>query len=439
MGDDVDTLPAPAVKRWDNQPPPEERIVDIEIAEVFEPLLGDQRFKGAHGGRGGAKSHFFAENLIDQSLDSHIRCACMREVQNSIKDSVKQLLEDKIAKLQVAHLFNVTDREITGPNDSLFIFRGLRNHTAASIKSLEGFNRGWVEEAQTISQRSLDIMIPTFRSNSQLMFSWNRTETDDPVDVMFRENYYRDLDPDFICVETNYWDNPWFPEELRRDMERDRRRDPEKYDHIWAGGYLKNSEARVFKNWVCESFESPTRALFMFGCDWGYSVDPTVLVRGFIGDWINGKAVPNPKGRTLFIDHEVYRIGCEIDHTPQLFDRLVFNEPQMARGWPIIADSANPQGISYLKRHGYPAIRGAVKGPNSIKEGIKFLQSYDIVVHPRCVHTRDELTHFSYEKDPKSGLILPTLSEKKNHVIDSLRYMVEPIRRPTQTPLIGSY
>ena len=422
------------------------RVIEPKYAAAFEPLLiGDHRFQGARGGRGGAKSHFFAEQLIDEAISEHIRCACLREVQSSIKDSVKQLLEDKIAKLGVHDLFDVTDQEIRGPNDSLFIFKGLRKHTATSIKSLEGFNRAWVEEAQTISQRSLDLMIPTFRSGSRMRFSWNQNSEDDPVEKMFNENVG---DPDFYCVDVNYWDNPWFPDELRRDMERDKKRDPEKYQHVWCGGYVTNSEARVFKNWQVESFESPSlgMASFLHGADWGYSIDPTVLIRGFIGRWENGKAVPDVNGKCLFIDHECYRVGVELDHTPTFFDQLikdrgvpVLSQLRAARGWAIIADSSNPQAISYLRRNGYPKIQAAVKGPNSIKEGVKFLQGYDIYVHPRCIHTIDELTHYSYKKDPLTDLITPVLEDKKNHVIDSLRYMVEPVRRPKAKTLFGSY
>lgn len=413
--------------------------IRFQTIGVFLPLLPFRRYKGARGGRGGAKSHHFAQQTVKASIVRHTRQACLREVQNSIKDSVKQLIEDKIAKFDLAPLFHVTEQEIVGPNDSLMIFRGLRKQTAGNIKSLEGFTDAWYEEAQTLSQRSLDLATPTFRTNSQQSFSWNPYLPDDPVDKFFEDNYYIDGHEDFICVHATYEDNPFFPDELRRDMERDQKRDPERYDHIWNGGYLKNAEARVFKNWRVESFDTPARADFLHGADWGYSIDPTVLVRGFVGRWEFGKAIPDATGRTLFIDRECYKIGVELDHTPQLFDTLVPGFFGAAREWPIIADSSNPQAISYLKRHHYPNIKAAVKGPNSIKEGVTFLQSYDIVVHPRCSHTRDELTHFVYKTDPHTQLILPVLDDKKNHVIDSLRYMVEPLRRPRRHTIVGSY
>jgi phage terminase large subunit len=161
-------------------------ILRIETPRAFVPLLAPKRYKGARGGRGSGKSLFFAELLVEEAILGHQRIACLREIQNSIKESVKRLIEDKLVKLRVEHLFSVTEAEIRGPHDSLFIFRGLQNHTAATIKSLEGFTRAWVEEAQTISQRSLDIMTPTFRApGSEMMFSWNPNKRTDTARTRF--------------------------------------------------------------------------------------------------------------------------------------------------------------------------------------------------------------------------------------------------------------
>lgn len=226
----------------------------------------------------------------------------------------------------------------------------------------------------------------------------------------------------------NFRDNPWLPKTLADEIAYDKRRDPDKFQHIWLGGYERHSEARVFKNWSVEEFETPDDAAFLFGGDWGFSVDPTVLVRGYVVD------------RTLYIDGEVYKVGCEIDDTPALFDTLGCDRqhphpgacPGMARNWPIIADSARPETISYMQRHGYQRITGARKGAGSVEEGIQFLKSYDLVVHPRCRHAIDELSLYAYKTHPKTGEIMPVLSDTKNHVIDSLRYMVEPLNRPDE-------
>jgi phage terminase large subunit len=383
----------------------------IPTARAYAPLLGAARYKGASGGRGSAKSWFFAGMLVEEAIESHIRAACLRESQNSIADSVKQLIEDVIIRYHVEHLFKVTEREITGPNDSLFVFRGLQNHTVSSIKSLEGFNRSVNEEAQTYSQRSMDIMIPTFRSNAELWFAWNPLSEKDPVERLFNDN---DGDPDFVHVHTTYRDNPWFPEELRRDMLRDRERDPEKYAHVWLGKYRKQSEARVFRNWTVskEPFDPPVGTRFYFGADWGFSVDPTTLIRA----WVDG--------RTLYVDYALSKVGIEIDRTPDFF-----GEVPGASKWPCIADSARPETISYMQNHGYPRIRAAIKGAGSVEDGIEFLKSFDIIVHPRCVALIDELSSYSWKIDPKTDEVLPILEDKNNHLIDALRYAIEGARR----------
>lgn len=390
-------------------------ILAPQVPRKFVPLLKPARYKGARGGRGSGKSHFFAEQLVVEAAATHTRTACLREVQNSIKDSVKQLIEDKIRNLGLERRFKSTETEIRGPNDSLFIFRGLQNHTVTSIKSLEGFNRAWVEEAQTISQKSLDIATPTFRTpGTEMRFSWNPFSANDPIERFFNEN---EGDPDFILVTANWQDNPWFPAGLYKDMERDKRRDFDKYLHVWEGEYSKLGEAAVFRNWKVEAFNTHPDAVFRFGADWGFSIDPTVLIRAYI------------IGRTLYVDQEAYKVGCEIDATPALFDTI-----QGSRKFTIRADSARPETVSFMQRKGFKIIP-AVKGPGSVEDGIEFLKSYDIVVHPRCKHTIDELTHYSFKTDKQTDEILPILEDKNNHVIDALRYACEGLRRAVkQTP-----
>lgn len=399
-------------------------VLQIETPRVFLPLLKtDARYFGARGGRGSGKSHFFCEQLVEESCYEHVRVACLREVQNSIKDSVKQLIEDKIRKLGVESLFKITENEIVGPNDSLMVFKGLRNHTVSSIKSLEGFNRAFVEEAQTISQKSLDIAVPTFRvPGAKLRFSWNPDKASDPIETFFEAN--KD-DPDFVLVHANYSDNPWFAgSALQGDMERDKRTDPDKYAHVWLGAYAGRTEAKVFRNYRIQAFESPVEAVFRFGGDWGFSIDPTTLVRGFIGRMDGDRAIADPAGRCLFVDYEAYEVGCDIDKTPALFDTV-----PRSRDFRITADSARPETVSYMRRNGFPKIIPAVKGPGSIEDGISFLQSFEIVIHPRCVNVIREVSEFSYKIDKQTDEILPFLEDKDNHTIDALRYALEGLRR----------
>lgn len=398
----------------------------IQVPDVFDFLFdeGEARYRAAYGGRGSAKSHSFATALVVRARRRTTRVLCAREIQKSIRDSVKRLLDDKIEAAGFRRFFQSTDTEIRGANGSLFLFAGLRTN-ADAVKSMEGIDFCWVEEANKVSQRSLDLLIPTIRKpGSEIWFSWNPELETDPVDAMFRGD--AGPPPRSIVRKVNFDANPWFPEVLREDMEWDRRRDPEKYAHIWLGEYLRNSEARVFKNWRVEGFDTPEDARFLFGADWGFSVDPTVLVRCFIGRLENGRAVADPTGRHLFVDREAYKVGCEIDRTPALFDTI-----PGSRRWPITADSARPETINYMQRHGFGNMKPALKGAGSVEDGIEFLKSYDIVVHPGCRHTSDELTHYSWKVDEQTGDVLPVLADKNNHVIDALRYAVEGIRRNT--------
>lgn len=209
-------------------------ILRVEVPRKLKPLLAPCRYKGAYGGRGGAKSHFFAEQVILRCYTAQTRVVCIREVQNSIKDSVRQLLIDKIEKLGLISAFEILESEIRGPHGSFVVFKGMQSYNAANIKSLEGFDIAWVEEAQTLSQHSLDLLRPTLRKEgSELWFSWNPRYKTDPVDKFFRKN----PPPDAISVMINWRDNPWFPDVLRKEMEHDFRVDEDKAEHIWNGAY----------------------------------------------------------------------------------------------------------------------------------------------------------------------------------------------------------
>jgi phage terminase large subunit len=386
----------------------------IKTPRWYKPFLQPSRYKGAHGGRGSGKSHAFAEAMIEAHvIDQTRRSVCVREIQKSLSQSVKRLLELKIQQMGVQSYFEVQETQIKSVHgDGLIIFQGMQNHTSDSIKSLEGYDCAWVEEAQSLSQRSLDLLRPTIRKpDSELWFTWNPRNSTDPIDALLRGP---NIPPSAIVKEVNFRDNPWFPDVLKAEMEYDRDRDPDKYKHVWLGSYLSNSEARVFRNWTVEEFEAPEDATHRFGADWGFATDPTVLVRCHL------------IGRKLYVDYEAYMVGCEIVNTPDLFLTIPESEK-----WPIVADNARPETISHMKKNGFPKIMPAVKGPKSVEEGIEWLKNYDIVVHPRCQHTIDELSLYSYKTDPLTGNIIPVLEDKDNHVIDALRYACEALRRAT--------
>lgn len=211
----------------------------IPTARVFQSLLQPARYKGAWGGRGSGKSHFFAENLIENSLcEKGLLSVCIREVQKSLKESAYRLICSKLQSLKLGEPdgFKVYTDRIQTPGDGVIIFQGMQDHTAESIKSLEGFKRAWVEEAQTMSISSLRLLRPTIRTDgSELWFSWNPRRKTDPVDVMLRQGE----NPTGSCViKSNWSDNPWFPKELEQERLDCLRDDPDNYEHIWEGGYV---------------------------------------------------------------------------------------------------------------------------------------------------------------------------------------------------------
>lgn len=226
----------------------------IETARAFKPLLAPARYKGAWGGRGSGKSHFFAEKLIEDSIcERGLLSVCIREVQKSLKDSAKRLIESKLARfgLGEADGFRVYREAIRTPGDGIIIFQGMQDHNAESIKSLEGFRRALVEEAQSLSPRSLALLRPTLRApGSELWFAWNPRRRTDAVDAMLRGP---ELPTGAIVVRTSYSDNKWFTAELEQERLDCLRMNPDQYDHIWEGGYARATEGAYYARQLSEA------------------------------------------------------------------------------------------------------------------------------------------------------------------------------------------
>jgi phage terminase large subunit len=388
--------------------------MQIELPQAFADARVPSRYKVWYGGRGGAKSWSVARVLLWMAVEKPLRVLCTREFQASIQDSVHALLADQIQQMGLDAFYEVKRDSIVGRNGSLFIFAGLRRDPK-KVKSTEGIDIAWVEEADTISNESLDLLIPTIRKpDSEIWFTFNPDSPEDPVYTRFVKTDR----PDAIVRKVNYNDNPWFPDVLKREMEWDRQHDTDKWLHVWQGEPRTASNAQVFSGrWRVESFETPADAQFYHGADWGFSIDPTALVRAFVQD------------RTLYIDAEAYGVGVDIDDTPELFDAV-----PSSRKWRIIADSARPETISYMRRQGYD-ITGAKKGKGSVEDGVEHIKGYhEVVIHPRCKHAIDEFKMYSYKLDRLTGEPTPVLEDKHNHMIDALRYALEPVMRNKGTP-----
>jgi phage terminase large subunit len=228
------------------------RTLQIKTAEVFEPLLAPGRYKGAHGGRGSGKSHFFGEKLIEDCLaepgdyGEGMRAVCIREVQKDLAQSSKLLVETKLRTLGIGEPdgFKVFRDVIATPGDGIVIFKGMNDYSADSIKSLEGFKRAWWEEAQTATAHSLNLLRPTLRAEgAERWFSWNPRRKTDPVDVMLRG---LEKPTGSIVVRANWRDNPFFTTDLEQERLDCLRQQPEQYDHIWEGGYVTQLDGAYY-------------------------------------------------------------------------------------------------------------------------------------------------------------------------------------------------
>lgn len=234
------------------------RSLTIETAEVFTPLLSPARDKGAHGGRGSGKSHFFAGLMVEDAVrfpgdaQEGMRAICGREIQKSLKHSAKDLIQKKLTEHRLGESdgFKVFNDKIETPKDGLIVFQGLQDHTAESIKSFEGFHRFWGEEAHTISKSSVGLIRPTIRWEnkrlgliSEMWWSWNPRRKTDAVDVMLRGPA---KPTGAVVVKANWTDNPWLPEVLKQERQDCLRNTPEQYDHIWEGGYATVLEGAYY-------------------------------------------------------------------------------------------------------------------------------------------------------------------------------------------------
>jgi phage terminase large subunit len=247
----------------------------IETARVFRPLLEPARYKGAYGGRGSGKSHFYAGLLIEDCLaNKGMRAVCIREVQKTLKESSKRLIEDKLQSFRITEAdgFKVFNEVIQTPGDGLITFQGMQDHNAESIKSLEGYRRAWIEEAQTLSARSLQLLRPTIRAeDSELWFSWNARRKTDAVDAMLRGDQ---LPTGAVVVKANWKDNPHFPKVLEQERLDCLRLNPDQYDHIWEGGYATVLEGAYYAKSIAEA-----KAQGRIG---RVAADPLMTLRAFV-------------------------------------------------------------------------------------------------------------------------------------------------------------
>lgn len=382
-------------------------VVPAPFLPLFVPCRW--RYKVFHGGRGGAKSVSVARAVAVLADTVRLNVLYAREFQNSIEDSSYSDLVAAINALGLESRYDIGKTTVINKHTgSKFRFMGLR-HNLDSIKSKSDFDLCIVEEAERVTEEAWVKLDPTIRKpHSEIWVIYNPEDPDSATHRRFVVN----PQPDSYVRKVNYDENPHFPEVLRKQMEHCRATDPDAYSHIWLGNPKAASDAQILRGkWIIDEFtpqagwDGP-----YYGVDWGFSVDPTAMIKCWVHDGI------------LYIEYEAGGVGIELDNLPTLFDKVPGARSQTAR-----ADSARPETIRHLQTHGYPRIVAVDKWKGSVEDGIEHLRSYTkIVIHPRCKETATECRLYSYKLNT-AGDVTTDIVDKNNHYIDALRYALTPL------------
>lgn len=392
-------------------------------------------YKVLWGGRGSAKTWAAAEALVRKAAAMPLLIGCAREHLTNIKDSSHRILKNTIERLGLQSWFSITAETIKSKAGAEFIFKGLAN--ADGLRSLEGCDILWVDEAQNVSEYSWRSVIPTIRkAGAEIWVTFNLINEEDAT---YRRFVIRPP-TGAIVHKVNFDSNPYFGGKLKQDMEDDKARDFHLYEHIWLGMPLKISDAIIFnRKYTVAAFpedlwQQPGYGVvpLKFGIDWGFSQDPLACVRNFVLEedhWFrrDGK-------RRLFISHVLYKVGVELNVMRDFLGQMPGIEE-----WPVKADSAQPAMISDMRSKGL-AVSAAEKWDGSVRDGIHHLRGFDeIIIQDATTQDNPDLRYgleqmaqearlYRYKTDPKQldangqPQVLPIIIDKFNHGWDATRY-----------------
>lgn len=379
----------------------------IEIPVEFKRLFdNDWREAAIYGGRFSLKSHTVARYLLIQARLKKTRIACFREHQNSIAESSHQLLADLIKYYELTD-FEVTNNSIINRyTGSDFIFKGLYLNEQG-IKSIEGIDIAWVEEAQTVTQNSLEVLTPTIRKDgSKIIYTYNRLFEDDPVHTRL----VIEGRPNTLVINVNYdiaLKYGMMPEVVRQEMEDDKANRPALYRHKWLGE-PSSIESRIYKNWkIIDEIPHEAR-LERTGLDFGYTNDPTAIidVYSYNGGWI--------------IDEVVYEHGLS---NKRIADLLKLRVAKAL----VVADSAEPKSIDEIAGYGVNIIP-CTKGPGSVNRGIQYIQDQPISVTKKSINTIKEYRNYTWMADKNGKIINEEDPKCENHSMSAARYALETLK-----------
>lgn len=413
------------------------RVLRREVPKIFSPLLSPARYKGAHGGRGSGKSHFFAEQLVEDSLaEPGLLSVCIREVQKTLKDSSKRLIEAKLRQMGLGEAdgFKVFETQIQTPGDGVIIFNGMQDHTAESIKSLEGFKRAWIEEAQSLSQRSLALLRPTIRvDGSEIWAGWNPRRKTDAIDDFLRAKKPAGA----VVVQANWRDNPFFPAVLEEERKLDLQLYPDRYSHIWEGDYAKALEGAYFARHLAEAKAQgrigkvaadpllPIRAYFDLGGS-GASADAMAIwIVQFVGREIRVLAYVEGVGQVLaYYINELRRIG----HPPEQLDAFIphdgVNENNITgKRYETHLSEAGFRNVTVIKNQGKGAAMMRVEAARRLFPQVWFNEA-------TTEAGRDALGYYHEKKDEARGVGLGPDHDWSSHAADAWGLMCVAYEEP---------
>jgi len=391
--------------------------MEVTLPTAFQFLFQPSRYKAIYGGRGSAKSHSVATALVLKAAAKPLRILCGREIQNSIKDSVKRLIDDKIKECGLENFYKSTETEVRGRNGSLFIFAGLKTNIQ-SIKSMEGIDIAWIEEADTLSQNSLNVLVPTIRKeDSEIWFTWNPANELDAVDMMFRGKV---PPPNTLVRQVSYDVNPFFPEVLRKEMEFDKVNDIEKYEHVWRGGYRVTTQGAYYSKQISTAIAEnritgvpyDSHAPVYVSFDLGIS-DSTAL-------WFVQKV-----GQEIHVIDAYESNGQPIDHYAQLLRQKPYIYAKL-----ILPHDARAKSLGTGK-----SIEEVLRGLNfetvicpniPIKDGIDHARSFIgrcWFDQEKCAEGLKNLRAYRENFDERLKISRGPLHDFTSHYADSFRYM----------------
>jgi phage terminase large subunit len=395
-------------------------MANFQVPEALEFLLPSmpgkfvsegegKRTLAAYGGRGSGKSHSAGRGVLARCCIRPTRWLNAREFQSSIRESTHQLYCTLIEQLGLGSEFEIQRDQILGPHGSVLSYVGLHDKSLDNLKSYEGYDGCLVEEAQSITKRSLQFLKPTIRKDgSQMIYLFNPESETDPI----YEELVANPPPNAIVRKVNWYDNPWFNSILMDEMKLDYERDPDAADWIWGGNCRKNSDKLVLRG-KCEMKPfTPDPVLWdgpYHGLDFGYAADPMHATRCWIweGD--------------LYIEQEAFAENLEIEDHPSILDSITDARDQVMR-----CDNARPEMVSFIRRQGFKRAMSCKKWPGYVEDRIDFLRSFHkIIIHPNCPHIDMQRKLWSWKVD-KAGNVLNVLMPGNDHGWDAVVYSLEP-------------